>query len=115
MTAVLLDVSVLLQSCGGDEDFARELFGEYQQRVNELVVVMHKALQAQQPEEIRKAAHELKGSSLTLGATEMAHISRTLEDGIKAGQTTQLNEWVTTLETQAGLLFAHLKTLSYLE
>lgn len=26
---MLLDVTVLLQSCGGDEDFARELFGEY--------------------------------------------------------------------------------------
>jgi HPt (histidine-containing phosphotransfer) domain-containing protein len=111
---MLLDVGVLLQSCGGDEDFARELFGEYQLRVQELVVVMRDALQSNQNEEIRKAAHELKGSSLTLGAVEMAQISRALEDGIKSGETGRVGEWVATLESQASLLFEHLKTLSYL-
>lgn len=114
MAPVLLDVNVLLQSCGGDEEFARELFGEYQQRVAELVGVMRNALTSNNNEEIRKAAHELKGSSLTLGAVSMAHISRTLEDGVKSGQCEQLAEWVESLESQAGDLFAHLKTLSYL-
>lgn len=111
---MLLDETVLLQSCGGDEEFARELFGEYQQRVQELAVVMKNALSANQYEEIRKAAHELKGSSLTLGAVEMAGLSRQIEDSIKAGDTSQLGEWVPKLETQSGVLFAHLKTLGYL-
>ena len=114
MVTVLLDVNVLLQSCGGDEEFARELFGEYQQRVAELVVVMREAMASNNTEEVRKAAHELKGSSLTLGAITMAQISRTLEDGIKSGECQQLPEWVASLESQATDLFAHLKTLNYL-
>ena len=111
---MLLDESVLLQSCGGDEEFARELFGEYHQRVTELVVSMREAYATQQVEEIRKAAHELKGSSLTLGASEMAQISRTIEDGCKAGQTTSLGDWLKHLEEQSELLFEHLRIKGYL-
>lgn len=111
---MLLDVTVLLQSCGGDEDFARELFGEYHQRVTELVVSMREAYADQKVEEIRKAAHELKGSSLTLGASEMAQVSRTIEDGCKAGQTSSLGDWLVTLEEQSRLLFEHLKSIGYL-
>ena len=111
---MLLDVTVLLQSCGGDEDFARELFGEYHQRVTELLVSMREAFAIQNVEDIRKAAHELKGSSLTLGASEMAQISRTIEDGCKAGQTGSLTEWLKTLDEQSVALFEHLKSIGYL-
>lgn len=111
---MLLDESILLQSCGGDEDFARELFGEYHQRVSELMVSMREAFLGKQVEEIRKAAHELKGSSLTLGAAEMAQISRTIEDGCKNGQTDSLGEWLKQLEEQSHLLFDHLKIKGYL-
>lgn len=111
---MLLDVTVLLQSCGGDEDFARELFGEYQQRVTELLASMREAFAANNVEDIRKAAHELKGSSLTLGASEMAQISRTIEDGCKAGQTASLAEWLKNLDQQSVLLFEHLKSIGYL-
>lgn len=111
---MLLDESVLHQSCGGDNDFARELFEEYQQRVLELLQSIKSSLSAGQSEEIRKAAHELKGSSLTLGAMAMAQISRTVEDGCRSGQVQQLPEWVTTMEQQAEALFAHLKQVGYL-
>ena len=111
---MLLDVTVLLQSCGGDEDFARELFGEDHQRVTELLVSRREAFAAQNVEDIRKAAHELKGSSLTLGATEMAQVSRTIEDGCKAGQTDSLSEWLQNLEQQSVALFEHLKSIGYL-
>ncbi len=111
---MLLDVTVLLQSCGGDEDFARELFGEYHQRVTELLENMKAAFAAQNVEDIRKAAHELKGSSLTLGANEMAQISRTIEDGCKAGQTSSLADWLKTIDQQSLLLFEHLKSIGYL-
>lgn len=111
---MLLDESILLQSCGGDEEFARELFGEYHQRVSELRVSMREAYASQQIEEIRKAAHELKGSSLTLGAAEMAQISRTIEDGCKSGQVDSLGDWLKNLEEQSQLLFDHLRIKGYL-
>lgn len=111
---MLLDESVLLQSCGGDEDFARELFGEYHQRVTELMVSMREAYAGQRIEDIRKAAHELKGSSLTLGAAEMAHLRRTIEDGCKNGQTDSLGDWLKNIEEQSELLFDHLRIKGYL-
>lgn len=114
MERMLLDVTVLLQSCGGDEEFARELFGEYQQRVTELIVVMQESLRNDRHEDIRKAAHELKGSSLTLGAVEMANLSRTMEDACRAQEYQDLPDWIDSLDRQAALLFEHLKTLGYL-
>jgi len=111
---MLLDEKILLQSCGGDEEFARELFGEYHQRVQELFAIMRQALEANRCEEIRKSAHELKGSSLTLGAVSMAGLSRTLEDQLKAGEAVNLAEMLVQLETQSDLLFQHLKSMGYL-
>ena len=111
---MLLDESVLHQSCGGDNDFARELFEEYQLRVLELLEAIKVSLAEGKSDEIRKAAHELKGSSLTLGAVEMAQISRTVEDGCRSGQTQELPQWVSTMEEQARQLFSHLKQVGYL-
>lgn len=111
---VLLDESVLHQSCGGDNDFARELFEEYQQRVLELLDSIKASVASSKLDDIRKAAHELKGSSLTLGAVEMAQISRTMEDGCRNGEVQDLPQWIVTMEERATELFAHLKQVGYL-
>lgn len=111
---MLLDEAVLRQSCGDDQDFARELFGEYETRVQELLVHIRACLDAGRHDDIRRAAHELKGSSLTLGAVEMARVSRMMEDGCKSGEVSELPEWVRDLDHQAHLLFEHLREKSYL-
>ena len=111
---MLLDPQVLRQSCGDDEEFARELFGEYHGRVLEILSGARSAWQEGRHDDIRKVAHELKGSSLTLGAVEMANLSRSLEDKIKAGQTDDIPTCLDQLEQQSKLLFDHLKGLSYL-
>lgn len=111
---MLLDRTVLQQSCGGDEDFARELFGEYYQRVNELLLVMNEALAAQKADDLRKAAHELKGSSMTLGAVSLAQISKEIEQQCKAHDLTSAPERVAALKEQSEQLFVHLKDLGYL-
>lgn len=111
---MLLDRNVLQQSCGGDEEFARELFGEYHQRVGELLVLMRNALEGGRVDEVRKAAHELKGSSLTLGAVGMAQLSRELEDTCKAGNIAPAPEYIQQMSTQWEQLHLHLQELGYL-
>lgn len=111
---MLLDRNVLQQSCGGDEEFARELFGEYHQRVLELLIVMRDALGGGRVDDLRKAAHELKGSSLTLGADNMAQLSRELEEACKAGNIAPAPETIRQMDDQSQQLFVHLKELGYL-
>lgn len=111
---MLLDKSVLQQSCGGDEEFARELFGEYRQRVAELLEAMESALRAGKADDIRKGAHELKGSSMTLGAVSLAQISKDLEEQCKSGNLDGAAGHVAGLREQAEQLFVHLQELGYL-
>lgn len=110
----VLDVSVLQQSTGGDDDFARELFGEYQQRVQELLDVMDRAAASADGETLRKAAHELKGSSLTLGALQVAGTARLLEDLCKRGEVSGVVGHVANVHGETRKLFAHLGELGYL-
>lgn len=111
---MVLDQAVLQQSCGGDEEFARELFVEYHQRVLELVAEMTRSASSGEIEVIRKAAHELKGSSLTLGALQIAELSRDLEDRCRNGNPLHLAESIQELDARAQELFAHLQSLNYL-
>lgn len=110
----MLDLAVLRQSCGDDDDFARELFVEYQQRVLELLPQLENHQTQQDYEEIRKAAHEMKGSSLTLGATEMARLAKEIEDDCRAGKFDALGRQIESLQALAAALFEHLKALNYL-
>ncbi len=111
---MVLDQAVLQQSCGGDDEFARELFVEYHQRVLELVAEMTRSASAGQSDVIRKAAHELKGSSLTLGALQIAKLSKDLEDRCREGDSHNLVQSIQEIDNSAQELFAHLKTLNYL-
>lgn len=111
---MVLDQAVLQQSCGGDDEFARELFLEYHQRVLELVAEMTRSALTGDSEVIRKAAHELKGSSLTLGALQIAELSKSLEDRCRSGETDSLAQSIQELDTRAQELFVHLKSLNYL-
>ena len=111
---MLLDTSVLQQSCGGDDEFARELFGEYHTRVLELLPLMQEKLSQGKLDELRKVAHEMKGSSLTLGASEIARLSRSIEEACSSGKADPLAGYIAELNQQAEALFEHLRGLSYL-
>lgn len=69
----------LEESCGGDPEFACELFADLSGRASQLRQAMADALAAGNSDGVRKAAHELKGSSLTLGADAVADLCKRLE------------------------------------
>lgn len=75
----VLDHDCLEESCGGDPEFARELFQDLSGRASQLRQAMGDALAAGSNDGVRKAAHELKGSSLTLGAEAVADLCKRIE------------------------------------
>jgi len=75
----ILNHEGLEESCGGDPEFACELFQDLSARASQLRQAMGEALAAGSSDGVRKAAHELKGSSLTLGAEAVAELCKRLE------------------------------------
>jgi HPt (histidine-containing phosphotransfer) domain-containing protein len=75
----ILNHEGLEESCGGDPEFASELFSDLSGRASQLRAAMGQALEAGSSDGVRKAAHELKGSSLTLGAEAVADLCKRIE------------------------------------
>jgi two-component system sensor histidine kinase/response regulator len=84
-SVLILNRDTLQESTGGDVDFARELFSDYVPRGREISALLDKAAQENNPEALRKTAHEIKGSSLTLGLDQVGEASRNLEAAGRAG------------------------------
>lgn len=64
------DYNNLLESAAGDEDLAMELIGIFLKEYPEQIEGIQKAVDANQPEELHRTAHKLKGMLSTIGATD---------------------------------------------
>ena len=75
-----IDLSVFngLKEMMGD-DFIGELVDTYLQDSPELFQQMHQALDAQDAESFRRAAHSLKSNSANFGAMQLSALARELE------------------------------------
>lgn len=99
---------MLSESTGGDDEFAQELFGDLIPRAHSLREAISQALGQNSAEAVRKAAHELKGSCLTLGAERLAGVSRELENLGRSGALQGAPELLTQLDTELAALVGHL-------
>ena len=63
----------------GEPDIVQELAEAFQSETLPLLEAMHQAVLERQPEQLGRAAHNLKGSSHNLGARRMATLSAELE------------------------------------
>ena len=70
----------------GENGLIAEMIGHYLDQSPALLLAIEQGEQQQQPEQIRKAAHSLKSSSATLGATALAELCREIEQRGQAGQ-----------------------------
>ncbi|RAU82674.1 PAS domain S-box protein [Pontibacter arcticus] len=82
--AAIIDLDVLdqLKQIGGDE-FARQLYEEFEVEAAELLEEAKKDMQAQQYNSILSTLHQLKGTGFTLGINLMAELAKQLEHDIK--------------------------------
>jgi HPt (histidine-containing phosphotransfer) domain-containing protein len=82
MSADALDSAVvesLLESVGGDKEFLKELFDAYAEESPGLLEAIESAAGSGDHERLRHAAHTLKSTSASLGATGVSELSRELE------------------------------------
>lgn len=81
-----LDAKQLHNATGGDPEFAQELLTEYLRTADRTLARIEAAVKSGDATELRAAAHALKGSSLTLGATALANLSKEMENLAKEGK-----------------------------
>jgi HPt (histidine-containing phosphotransfer) domain-containing protein len=105
----VVNKDLLNESCGGDLEFAKELFGDLSERAHQLQEEIHLACSENNSERLRKAAHELKGSSLTLGAERVGHVSRELEDLGRKSNLEGSGELLPRLDSELETLWKHVQ------
>jgi CheY-like chemotaxis protein/HPt (histidine-containing phosphotransfer) domain-containing protein len=84
----------------GEPDIVLELAEAFQTETSPLLEAMHQAVLERQPEQLARAAHNLKGSSQNLGARRMAALSTELETLGKSRTVEGAAELVTRLEQE---------------
>ena len=99
-----LDPTVLAElrqfQAEGELDIVQELAEAFQFETPPLLEALHVAAREQQAEALRRAAHNLKGSSYNLGARTMATLSSELESLGKQGTVEGAAELVTQLKQE---------------
>jgi PAS domain S-box-containing protein len=98
---VTLDDAALrnLRDLGGDE-FLAEVVDAFLSDAPELMATLRRALEEQNAEELRRAAHTLKSNGTTLGAAQFAELCRTLEQRAKDGQFDGCSELIDRIEQE---------------
>ena len=76
----------LLESVGDDREFLVELIETYLGDGPSLLTGMRSGLASADAVEVRRAAHTLKSTSVTLGAARLASMSREIEAAAAAGE-----------------------------
>ena len=100
-----LDTAALdtLTELGGDE-FLTEVIDTFLADAPELLATLRLSLDAQDADELRRAAHTLKSNGSTLGAEEFAELCRELEHRAKDGRLDGAAELVDRVEQRYELL-----------
>jgi len=84
----------------GEPDIVQELAEAFQFETPPLLEILREAVAKEQPEQLRRAAHNLKGSSQNLGARTMATLTAQLETLGKNGTVQGATELVIRLEQE---------------
>ena len=82
---VLLDREHLSEISMGDEDFEKEIIGDFLASLPELLDLMVQGTAAKDAESVAQAAHSLKGSCRSLGADRVAGVCQDLEHLARGG------------------------------
>ena len=81
----ILDESVLFQLKDlGGEDFARQLYQDFEDEAGELLSAAKKEVDAEHYKEILSTLHQIKGTASTLGLNHISGMAKELEHAIKA-------------------------------
>ncbi len=88
----------------GDEAFAQDVLATYVEQANEIVAAMRAALSANDACSFRLDAHTLAGSSLQVGAAQVAKICREIQSS-EDNTSARLREDLETVESELQRVF----------
>jgi CheY-like chemotaxis protein len=108
----VLDTPLGIQRVGGDPESYRELLTDFIQELPEKIQRMHNFYEAQNIEEVSRAAHNLKGVAANLGATQIFNLALRLEEQSTGRYTESLREIIKDLELAAEILSGYTKDFS---
>jgi HPt (histidine-containing phosphotransfer) domain-containing protein len=86
------DLERLASVSGGDVEFERELAGEYLTQSRQLLLQVAQSIERGDAATLRRDAHTLKGSSLTVGAEGLGAIAAELERKGRAADLSSMAE-----------------------
>jgi PAS domain S-box-containing protein len=100
-SGAVLDASALdsLRELGGD-DFVAEVLDTFLTEAPGLVATLRTALDANDADELRRAAHSLKSNGATFGANTFAELCRELEQRAKSGELDGAAELIDRIERE---------------
>jgi CheY-like chemotaxis protein len=105
----LLDRAAALERLGGDAALLAELVSLFQQDAPRLLSDLHAALNQQDAEALRRAAHSLKGAAAYIGATAISETAYRLERLAANGQLAEASRTLQELEQALSALQAVLQ------
>ena len=91
------------------EDTLDELLDTYLENTPELIANLKLHLEQGNAEECFKCAHQIKGSSSSLGVDEVALIAKTIEEIGRAGSLDGISEKITELESKYTLALVEIE------
>ena len=86
------EIRQLRETIGEDVDFERVLLGEYLSQSNEILQRLSDAVVTRNSAALKSAAHELKGSSRTIGAIAVGEVAQQLETMGGSGELGAIDE-----------------------
>ncbi len=84
-THEVLNIDELLARCLGNISFATRILAKFQDRFEEDLVELDKALLAQDAEAVARIAHRIKGASANVAAAQLHESSAEIEQSGRAG------------------------------
>nr|MDA3850340.1 Hpt domain-containing protein [Spirochaetaceae bacterium] len=107
----IFNVDKALKRTMGDEELLKELITFTVEDMDKLLQDVRRATQSGEAQELKNAAHKLKGSAGTVGADRLFYAAFNLEQQAAEGQTSRWSESLKELEKQVECWLNHEQVL----
>ena len=95
-----IDFQKLPHRCRGNESFVRDLVATFQQKINEDVALLEKALDRKDAQQIAAVAHRVKGTAANLAADGIREAAEQIEQNAWSEEFTQIPRWLLRFKTE---------------